>query len=160
MMSEKGHGRVLTDRAGGLCPEPAAQSQPEALIPRAGDWVVTCSRAYSCYMSHEVGVVYSVKPKTIWAKIGMGRRLNRFDRDNVIVAADEQDARRICALLDSAKAEANRRESEARSFYKQKLGKIYASAIEARRAETAQTGSVHESAVAKPDAQTQPGDSA
>lgn len=29
-----------SDRAGGLRPEPAAQSQPSALIPSAGDWVV------------------------------------------------------------------------------------------------------------------------
>lgn len=135
-----------SDRAGGPTDLSRDASQPEALIPSAGDWGVFCSPSHSSYMFHEVGVIDSVKPKTIWAKIGYGRRLRRFDRDNVIPARDEDDAKLIRSKLDSAKAESSRRVSEAHSFYKQKLGAIAAQAIEARRAATG-TGAVHESAV-------------
>lgn len=134
-------GRALpSDRASRASPQaPSGLSHP-ATIPSAGDWAVVCTRSYSSYMSHEVAVIDSVKPKTVWAKVGFGRRLRRIERENVIPAQDEQDARRICARLDSAKAEAQRREREARAYYKQQLGKAYASAIEARSGETREAG--------------------
>lgn len=150
------------DRAAGPSDLSRASASSQSGIPSAGDWIVACSRAYSSYMSHEVAVVDSVKPNTVWAKVGFGRRLRRFDRENVIPATDEQDARRICAQLDSAKAEANRREREARDFYKQRLGRIYASAIEARSGETREAGldPKDESAVPQADAQPPVGESA
>jgi len=98
-----------------------------ALLP--GDWAVFCTRSYGAYMSHETGVIDAVKPKTIMAKVGYGRRLRRFDIGNVIPANSEQDARRICTQLESAKAEAVRRTREAEGSYKQKLGQVYTKAV-------------------------------
>jgi hypothetical protein len=131
-----------------------ASSSEDRVVFAAGEWAVFCRRSYGCYLSHEVGVIDAVKPKTIYAKIGFGRRLNHYSHDDVIPARDEAHARLIRDHLDSAKAEAQRREREAGVFYKKALGKTYAQAIEARRAET-QGGSVHESAVLKGCAQDQ-----
>lgn len=100
----------------------------EAIL-KPGDWAVFCSRSYSCYMTHDFGVIDAVTPKTVRAKTGVGRRLHRYDRANVLPAASEEDARLICAQLDSAKAEAIRREREAEAYYKRFLGKTYARAL-------------------------------
>lgn len=144
----------LRDRA--TAAEPVVSALRDG-IPSAGEWAVFCRRSYGYYIAHEVGVVDSVKPKTIWAKTGYGRRLHKFSHEDVIPAIDEAHARRICEKLDSAKAETQRRERAAQDAYKQTIGRIYAQAIEARRAATG-TGDVHESAVPEGNASKLPGE--
>ena len=114
-----------SDRAGGLRPEPAVQSQPEALIPCADGGAI-----WRCGVSDTIGAVDILL-----------REWKSSRRKALREAAAEMDAylQRVHDLRMGHDPLTYRDAFEA--------GKaLHASAMEARRAETG-TGSVHDSAI-------------
>lgn len=129
-------GASLQDRATHE-PNPQAVSAVPVGIPSAGDWVVVRTSSFGAFFYHDYGQVDSVKPKTVYVKVGCRRRLSRHALDNIVVVADKDEAQRMLARLESARAEANRRRRAADDAYKSEIGRIYAQAMSAGTAKTA-----------------------
>lgn len=162
-----------SDRAGGLRPEPLAASQPVGAHPLREEWEALC---LSCdpfegdfggggsddgiLSDKMVTARKSGDCHTCAGPIEPGTRVRRraevYDGDFMRFGWCEPCCRAM-ASYDLASGSPDEGEYEARFA----LGQARrASAIEARRAETAQTGSVHESAGPKDDAQPSSGEAA